>query len=36
MINSKGKEIEDAKSVCELVWIYTDVKDIQPLDILRK
>ena len=36
MINSKGKEIEDAKAVCELVWIYTDIKDIKPLDILRK
>ncbi|MBR2909744.1 MAG: U32 family peptidase [Clostridia bacterium] len=36
MINSKGKEIDDAKAVCELVWIYTDVKGIEPLDILRK
>ena len=36
MIDSKGREIEDAKNVCELVWIYTNTKDIQPLDILRK
>lgn len=36
MINSKGKEIDDAKNVCELVWIYTDIEGISPLDILRK
>lgn len=36
MIDSKGKEITDAKNVCELVWIYTDIDGIQPLDILRK
>ena len=36
MENKQGKEITDAKNVCELVYIYTDVKNIKPLDILRK
>ena len=36
MVNSKGKEITDAKNVCEQVWIYTDIKGIMVNDILRK
>jgi len=32
----KGKIITDAKNVCEQIWIYTDIKNIEPLDILRK
>jgi len=36
MIDSKGREITDAKNVCEQVWIYTDIKGIEVNDILRK
>lgn len=36
MEDPKGKIITDAKNVCELVWIYTDIQGIEPLDILRK
>jgi len=36
MEDLKGKPISDAKNVCELVWIYTDIEGIEPLDILRK
>lgn len=36
MIDSKGREITDAKNVCEQVWIYTDIKGIMVNDILRK
>jgi len=35
MENLKGKPIDDAKNVCELVYIYTNQKGINPLDILR-
>ena len=36
MIDSKGREITDAKNVCEQVWIYTDIQGIEINDILRK
>ena len=36
MIDSKGREITDAKNVCEQVWLYTDIKGIEVNDILRK
>jgi len=36
MVDSKGKEITDAKNVCEQVWIYTNIKGIEVNDILRK
>ncbi len=36
MEDLKGRPIQDAKNVCEQIYIYTDVKGIKPLDILRK
>ncbi len=36
MQDTKGNQVIDAKNVCELVWIYTNVQGIEPLDILRK
>ena len=36
MEDINGNPLTDAKKVCELVWIYTDVGGILPLDILRK
>ena len=34
--DKNNKEIEQAKDVCSLVYIFTDVKGIMPNDILRK
>lgn len=35
IVNLKGQEIDDCKNVCEQVYIYTRLKGIEPLDILR-
>lgn len=36
MEDEDGKPIADAKNVLQKIWIYTSIKGIKPLDILRK